>query len=267
MTINILSAGSLKAYFDKLIIEYQQIADPIEFKLEYTGSLECVRKVYKGQAVDIIAVADDLLLQYLVQERIIFDYQLLASNEMVICFTDKSKYAKEITSNNWFHFLISDQVKLGHTSPDLDPAGYRALLVLKLAQEYYAETRLFQNFMDKENRQVFSNASFMVDELINGHLDYIFEYYSVAKNNNLNFIKLPNPINLSIANEANYARAQVKVNSYKNELVTIKGAPITYAFAILPHPKHHQVKEFATFMHSKSAAKILSLCNLNPLFR
>lgn len=264
MNVKILSAGSLKPFFDKLISIYKHDRAQVTFEIEYTGSLECIRRIYTGEKVDLVAVADYSLLEEFVNEGLIDKYYLLAGNEMVICFTDNSIYAEAINESNWFQFITGGRVRVGHTSPDLDPAGYRALLAMELAQKFYGQKELLSNFLSNQKRQVFTNAGVMVEKLILNQVDYIFEYYSVAKNNNLRFIKLPNEINLSEPNEAYYAQARVGIRNFKNEYYEKVGCPIAYAYSVLSPDIH--IVEFADYLQSSAAHEILKTYNLKPIF-
>lgn len=60
-----------------------------------------------------------------------------------LCFTEKSKYAKEINADNWYPVLQRNGVTYGRSDPDLDPCGYRTLMVWQLAEKHYNMPGLF----------------------------------------------------------------------------------------------------------------------------
>ena len=62
---------------------------------------------------------------------------------MVIAFTNKSKYADEITTENWYQVLSRPDVRIGISNPMLDAAGYRSIMVSLLADRYYRNSTLF----------------------------------------------------------------------------------------------------------------------------
>jgi len=61
-------------------------------------------------------------------------------------YTDRSKYADEINSHNWYKVLARPGVEIGRSNPDTDPSGYQTLQVLDLAEKYYNTPRLKQNW-------------------------------------------------------------------------------------------------------------------------
>jgi len=48
---------------------------------------------------------------------------------MVIMYINTSKYANEITTDNWYRVLTRPDVQVGRSNPDIDPNGYRTLMV------------------------------------------------------------------------------------------------------------------------------------------
>ena len=67
---------------------------------------------------------------------------------MAIAFTEKSRYAAEITSDNWYQILARPDVRVGMADPRFDANGYRALMVLKLVDAVYGKPTFFFDFFD-----------------------------------------------------------------------------------------------------------------------
>jgi len=81
-----------------------------------------VRKVTDlHKPADIVAVADYTLIPQLLVPNYTDFYVLFATNEIVIAFTDQSKYADEINSDNWYEILARPDVKFGFSDPNQDP--------------------------------------------------------------------------------------------------------------------------------------------------
>ncbi len=94
--------------------------------LESAGSLVCARKVTElKKPCDILASAD----YFVINELLIPDYASwsirFATNEIVIAIRKKSKYSKEINSENWMEILQRKDVIYSRSDPDSDPCGYR----------------------------------------------------------------------------------------------------------------------------------------------
>ncbi len=87
----------------------------------------------------MIALADYDVFPQLLMPQYATWYALFARNRMVIAYTPKSKFASEITAKNWTSMLLRAGVETGRANPDLDPNGYRTLLVLQLAEAFYAQ--------------------------------------------------------------------------------------------------------------------------------
>jgi molybdate/tungstate transport system substrate-binding protein len=70
-----------------------------------------------------------------------------ATNQLVLCYTDKSRFAKEVSPDNWYKILERKGVIWGHSDPNLDPCGYRSLMVLQLAEKYYKQPGLYDKLI------------------------------------------------------------------------------------------------------------------------
>src|SRR5206468_1903170 len=107
----------------------------------------------------------------------------------------KSKHAAEITAANWTRILRLQDVEVGRTDPNLAPVGYRALLMLQLAERYYKSPGLAKALLARApERNLRGNAAELAALLAAGELDYIYEYQSVAEANGFKFIQLPDAI-------------------------------------------------------------------------
>jgi molybdate/tungstate transport system substrate-binding protein len=159
-----------------------------------------------------------------------------ASNQIVLCYTGKSAYAKEINADNWDDILLKKDVSWGHTDPNIDPCGYRALMVLQLAEKHLNKPGLMDKLIaNRSVENVFPKASQMVSVLQSGNLDYCWEYLSVAVQHGLKYIVLPDEINLgNYKYNSNYKQAVVKVTGKTpGSFMELKGKSITYGVTML----------------------------------
>lgn len=78
----------------------------------------------------------------------------------------------------------------------------------------------------------------LVSMVQSGGLDYAWEYLSVAKQNNLNYISLPDAVNLS---SMNYEDTYNKVQVITSDNSAKSGKPIVYGITVplnAPHPEY-----------------------------
>jgi molybdate/tungstate transport system substrate-binding protein len=107
---------------------------------ENSGSLEAARKLTElGKVPDVLAVADYTVIDRLVRPVHATWQVMFARNAMVLAYTDRSAGAGEVNGSNWWQVMLRPGVRVGRSDPALDPAGYRALMVLQLAEAHYAQ--------------------------------------------------------------------------------------------------------------------------------
>jgi len=118
----------------------ERFGEEVSFRSEISGSIEAIRKVTDlGKRGDIIAVADYALIPQLLFPKHASFYILFATNEIVLAYSEKSKYRDSINSQNWYDVLSKEGVSFGFGDPNQDPCGYRSLMVIKLSEFYYGK--------------------------------------------------------------------------------------------------------------------------------
>ncbi len=234
-SLTIYHAGSLEFPFSHLEEIFEEQHPDINVLREASGSVVAAKKVTElNKSADIVAVADyNVILSYMFNAHA--DWEIIfAANEMVIAYTNESIGASNISSNNWYEVLLDPRVRWGHADPNLDPAGYRSLFVLQLAEIYYDIEGLNEDLLGS-NRTVRPKSVDLIALLESGELDYAFEYKSVAIQHGLEYIELPVEINLSSPDEKDfYAQASYTLD----DNTTITGTPILYGLTIPKNAKH-----------------------------
>lgn len=206
------------------------------------GSLEAARRITELHDVpDIVALADEEVFPSLLMPDDVDGYYVFARNRMVIAVTPRR--ARERTdSTNWYHALADSLVEVGRSDPDLDPAGYRALLVLQLAaREYHIPSLPRRVLAHSGPENVRPKSADLIALLETGVLDYAFVYESSARAAGLSWIHLPASIDLGDdPHAAEYGAASITVKGRtRGQTMTVRGAPIRYAMAVpkkAPHP-------------------------------
>ena len=196
--VTIFHAGSLSVPMAAMEKAFEAEYPQIDIQREASGSQKAARKISDlGKACDLMASADYQVIDRMLRPEYTEINIRFASNQMVLCYTDHSRFSSSINSENWMDILQNPQVVWGHSSPDLDPCGYRALMVLQLAERYYEQPGFYQKAVaNRPQKNIRPKAVELVSLLQTGHMDYAWEYRSVAVQHGLKYIELPEQINL-----------------------------------------------------------------------
>jgi molybdate/tungstate transport system substrate-binding protein len=251
--IIIFHAGSLTVPLEALTEAFRSEHPEVTFETEASGSNDAARKISElGREADIMMSAD-----YTVIDKLLIpdwaDWNIrFARNTMVIAYTDQSQYADEISAENWYEVLARDGVISGHSEPDADPCGYRTLLVWQLAEEYYGIPGLYQTLQEHHPPENIRPKSVELIALLeSGDMDYAWEYRSVAVQHGMNFVELPDEINLSQVEHADfYSQASVEIaGADPGTTMTMMGSPIVYGVTIPKvAPSPELAVEFVKFL-------------------
>ncbi len=248
----IFHAGSLSVPFSKIEREYEKINPDIDIQREVSGSMVCARKITQlKKPCDIFASADYMIINKMIIPEYADFNIIFASNKIVLCFTESSNFSSTINTNNWFNILKKENVNWGFSDPNLDPCGYRTLIVMKLAEKYYNIEGLYDSLIKKVKlKNIRPKSVELISLLQTGNLDYAWEYYSVAKQHGLNFIDLPPEINLGSFEYDNlYKKASVKIRGKSGNKIEIRGKSITYGLTLLKSaPNREQAIDFLKFL-------------------
>ncbi len=251
----IYHAGSLTVPLKKMIEEFGEIHPDVNVTSKAGGSTAMARLIsVRGEKADIFASAD----YKVIDNNLIPDFAdwniRFASNQLVLCYTDKSLFAGEVNGSNWHEILRRKGVRWGHSDPNLDPCGYRSLMVMQLAEKYYKIPNLYADLLaNRPQENVKKKAVQLVQLLKSGELDYGWEYLSVAVQHGLKYVILDDRINLgNYSNDDFYRQAEVKVaGKNPGSWEVKKGQSVTYGVTMIkncPHPEAAQA--FLAFMLS-----------------
>jgi molybdate/tungstate transport system substrate-binding protein len=265
----VYNAGSLAAPL-RAALDSFALREGVTVSQESAGSLETARKLTELHKVpDVIALADyEVFPQLLMPDQVNW-YARFARNRMVLAYTTRSKYATEISGDNWWQIVQRPGVEVGRADPNLDPNGYRTLLTWQLAERHYKQPGLVRQLTRHlPVRNIRPKEADLVALLQAGELDYVWSYESIARAANLPFVRLPDEIDLGTANDsALYAVASVKVRGRTAaDSLEFHGEPIVYAFSIplhAPHPEH--ALRFAAYLVSVDGRRVLRAAGLDAI--
>ena len=302
----VFAAGSLINPFSDLVKAFESEYPNIDVQDQYHGSIQVIRQVTDLHIpIDVIATADASLvpmLMYAVNDpdsgKPYASWDIhFATNRLAIAYRPDSKYASQINAENWYTILSRPDVKVGLIDPRFDAAGYRALMVFALAQQYYHQPAIFSDMF--KGKFTFPLAYFYEDGLStitvpeivetapesniivrgasmeeiallqSGDVDYTFEYESVIQQHGLQMLHLPDGLNLG---ETAYDQAyhQVEVDLNYQRFASVKpqfiGERIAYGITIpsnAPHPD--EAAQFIAFLLGPQGRAIMQ-ANHQPLF-
>jgi len=265
----IFHAGSLSVPLKKIALEYEKRNPGTRIFLESAGSLDCARKVIElKKPCDIVASSD----YYVINKLLIPDYASwnirFATNEIVIAFTDKSKYSNEIKSDNWMDILQRKDVIYSRSEPDSDPCGYRTIFTFMLAEKYYNKPGLTEKMSSKNMDYVRPKEVDLVALMESNAIDYMFQYKSVAIQHKLKYLELPKAINLSDPSKTDiYSSVSTEVAGNKpGAKMKVTGDLINYSITILDKaPQREGAIKFMEFLLSPEGLDIFRKNGQEPI--
>ncbi|MGA2112913.1 MAG: tungstate ABC transporter substrate-binding protein WtpA [Anaerolineales bacterium] len=302
----VIAADSLIIPFGDLVRAFESKYPGIDVQAEYHGSIQVIRQVTDlHRSADVIATADASLvpmLMYVAKDPATGRpdatwYIRFASNHLALAYRPSSKYAREINSGNWYGILDRPDVRVGMADPRFDATGYRTLMALVLAQDYYGKPTIFNDLLGgqftyplgvfqegglttvtvpeivetkADSHVVIRGTSLEVMELLEaGDLDYGFDYESVILQHGLKMVQLPDAVNLGeAAYSQTYSTVQVDLDYQRFASVNpqFRGERIGYGITIpstAPHPNQAQL--FIAFLLGPEGRGILE-ADHHPIF-
>lgn len=246
---------------------------------ENAGSVETVRKITElGRIPDVIALADTALFSRFLTGRLASRVAVLGGTRLVLAYTSRSRFAAEVNAQNWTEVTTRPGVQVGRSDPALDPAGYRALMAMQLAERHYGRPGLARRLEEAAPAaNMRPKSADLVALLQTGNLDYAWEYASVAHRLGLRFVALPAQVDLGDpALSATYAAARVeipvrgRVNSgvekgQQRSPLVMYGAPIVFGAAVPQGaPDRANGERFITYLMSPGGRAIMIEYGLKP---
>ena len=246
MTLTVFAAGTLAVPFKQIDAIFHKKYPNVTVQPQFGGSVKMAKQITElHKNADLLAVAD-----YSVIPKYMFGgsgkqpyanwYVGICRNAITFVYTDKSKGAADINSNNWYKVLARKGVEIGRSNPDADPSGYQTVQMLNLANRYYKDPNIEKSVLaNAPLANMRDTETSLISALQLGQIDYLAIYRSDALQHHFKFIKLPRRIDLSDPAESSYyARG---VAHTKNG--ALAGRPIVYAITIVEGSKHADLAE------------------------
>jgi molybdate/tungstate transport system substrate-binding protein len=252
----IFHAGSLSVPFAAMEKAFEAKYPNVDILREAGGSTKMARLISEvGKPADIMASADFVVINKNLVPKFATWNVRFASNQLVLTYTDKAKYADEINEKNWDEILQRKDVVWGHSDPNLDPCGYRSLMVLQLAEKFYNKPGLYDALIaNRPKKNVRPKSVELISLMQSGNMDYAWEYLSVAVQHGLKYITLDDHINLgNYKMTPFYKQARVTVSGKKpGTTIERVGKSITYGITMLDTAQNKEAAEaFLEYMFAK----------------
>ncbi|MBT8491242.1 MAG: tungstate ABC transporter substrate-binding protein WtpA [Deltaproteobacteria bacterium] len=252
-TLTMFHAGSLSVPLATMEKAFEAKYPNVDLQREASGSRKAARKISDlRKPCDIMASADYKVIDNLLIPKFAEWNIRFATNQLVLCYTDKSAYAKEVNADNWYEILQKKGVVWGHSEPNIDPCGYRSLMVMQLAEKHYKIPGLYEKLLSNRPKEnVRPKSVELVSLLQTGNMDYAWEYLSVAIQHGLHYIVLPDQINLgNYKYDDLYKQATVKVTGKKpGTFRTLTGKSCTYGVTLMKDaPNREAAIAFLAYM-------------------
>lgn len=264
--VSVLYAGALNYTNENLLGPAFSAKYGYEYLGEGHGSLVCARLIKEGlrhpdvfQSADVEVNRNELIGTD--NRNFLSWYITFATNEMVIIYHPKSRFAPEFNlaregKTKWYEVLASPGFKFGRTDPDLDPKGYRTLFVMQLAEDFYGEPTIRERVLGNVHRskQIFRETELLA-RLESGQIDAVSGYKNEAVERNLPFVVLPEAVNLG---SSQFAKFYGSASYMSEQAGTFYGSPIVFTITI---PRTAQNRKgaitFASFVLSEDGQRLL----------
>jgi molybdate/tungstate transport system substrate-binding protein len=244
-------------------------------------SLDLLRQVTAGgQAADVVAPADYLDIDLFLKPAGYADFSIgFVETKMVMAYLQSDISAKNIAVADstpfapptsipevvpdWYNVLLQSNVAIGGPHPYLDPGGYRAPMMFRLAQGYYNIPNLYDNLLDHfVVAPPVGAPTVVLGQSYDFQLLYETGAYASAKRNpDYRYVNLPDQINLgNSALNAAYRQAEVAVpDLWGTNLVAIPGHNVTFGITIMKTAKNQaNAIAFVQFVLGSTGQNVLA---------
>lgn len=216
--LRILAATCLETQVKKAVERFNTEHAGIRVLVDVAGSIDCIRRVKKGDACDLLILADSAVIESMMMPTHTDGYTIFAGNCMVLV---SNLPMKRVDTSNWKERLSDPKATFGHLDPSSDPSGYSALMACMLADS--VAPGLAKTLLNHPGRTVMTPTT--------GHVDFAITYRTVPISKKMSYAYLPDTMDLSSpAFNAHYASAIVDIDGDGTNV--IQASAINHALTI-----------------------------------
>ena len=124
--LRVFCAGVAKGPVDRVLEQVKPGFADTEIEVVLGGSVAGVNRLIAGERFDVMVLADTLPIEQMLMPEYVDGYYVWGGNSMVVM-------GNGITADNWAERLCDPASIITHRNPYDDPAGYRAVMAIRLA--------------------------------------------------------------------------------------------------------------------------------------
>jgi molybdate/tungstate transport system substrate-binding protein len=279
-------AGSLSAAFREVEKAYTQRTGVCIVDVA-GGSVEKARAVSAGgEPCDIYAAADYEIIDKMMKPAGVADYTIrFGAGGMVLAYRTTSKQADTIASGkldppasipdaapDWYEQMTRPGVSSLGSNPFLDPGGYRADMIFKLAQAKYGVANLYSTMLSHHIQGGYAVLKLGKDY----DFQFTYEHSAIATFRNdstgtFRFARLPDDVSLSAASHAaQYARVGITIPGLQipssAETVRIPATRVTWGITVMKTaPNRAAAIEFLKLLLSPEGVAMQAATGPTPI--
>lgn len=266
-TLTVAYAGSMGVVMDRDLGPSFAQSDAVRYRGIGRGSWGLARLLVSGRmSADVFISVTPGPMTLLIKRGLVKRAVPVASTEMVIAYSPKSRYAKAFAAaarggRPWYAILEQPGVRFGRTDPAVDPQGRNIIFTFLLAQRYYKQPGLTDKVLKgyRNPAQIFTEAS-LLSRLESGQIDATSGYLSAVISHHLPYIKLPDPINLSNPKYVKrwYSTAHFTIKRSDGKSETLNTQPLVFYAGVLGNARNPALAgRFIAFLQSARGQKML----------
>ncbi|GAB4242558.1 MAG: tungstate ABC transporter substrate-binding protein WtpA [Thermoleophilia bacterium] len=269
--VSVLYAGSLVRLMEEYLGPAFEEQTGIAYSGEGKGSVAGANLILDSlRRPDVFISADPAVNQMLLEQDAAVApwYVTFAATELVLAYSPQGRHAEVFARArrgevSWHEALRIPGLRLGRSDPDLDPAGYRAVFALELAEEVLGLDGLKDEVFgsDRNPAQIFPEED-LAARLEAGQLDAVLVYRSVAVPHGLPFVELPPEVGQGDPELADLYATRSYTNSRTGK--KYRGAPVVYTVTV-GNDYSPEAVAFAAFLLGGSARPLLEEAGLSPV--
>ncbi|MGC8508166.1 MAG: extracellular solute-binding protein [Thiomonas sp.] len=247
--LSVAYAGSMGALMDKALGPTIAKQDHVQYQGQGAGAFGLAHLIAAKQInPDVFVSITPGPIEVLQKAGLIDTAVPVASTQMVIAYSDKSKYAADFKAAAegkmpWYAVLQKPGIRFGRTDPKTDPQGRNIVFTMLLAEQFYKKPGLADKILGSTQnpQQIFTEPS-LLSRLESGQLDATSGYLSAVISHKLPYIKLPEQINLSDPGMIQdwYSKVHFSIKLPNGKTDTLSTQPLVFYAAVLknaPNPR------------------------------